>query len=103
MEKETSRRFQVINGVRQGGALACLHFNIALEKVIRDARIVRHSRVLIHSTQILVFADKDVVSRTLHNLKENFIKLEEAAEAIRLKINEAKTKLMLVRYMLNPN
>jgi hypothetical protein len=72
IEKETSRRFQVKNGLRQGDALACLLFNIALEKVIRDAgilRILRHGTVLSHSIQIIQFDDdKDLVSRTLHNL-----------------------------------
>jgi hypothetical protein len=77
--------------------MTCLLFNIALKKVIRDAGILRHSTVLGHSTQILAFADDiDLVSITLHNLKKNLIMLEEAAEAIGLKINEAKTKLMLV-------
>jgi sorting nexin-29 len=34
-----SRQFDIKEGVRQGDPLACLLFNISLEKVIRDAEV----------------------------------------------------------------
>jgi sorting nexin-29 len=39
IQNRLSEPINIKNGVRQGGALACLLFNIALEKVIRDAAI----------------------------------------------------------------
>jgi endonuclease/exonuclease/phosphatase family metal-dependent hydrolase len=97
IEKDKSRPFAVNNGLRQGDSLACLLFNIALEKVIREAEVETRNTIFVHSTQILAFADDiDLVSRSLPNLKENFIKLEKAAENMGLKINESKTKLMYI-------
>jgi hypothetical protein len=45
------------NGVRQGDSLACLLFNIALEKVVRDAGINTRGTIFCKSVQILAFAD----------------------------------------------
>lgn len=39
IQNETSNPFERKVGVRQGVALACLLFNIALEKVGRDAKL----------------------------------------------------------------
>jgi sorting nexin-29 len=45
------------NGVWQGDSLACLLFNIALEKVVRDAGIYTRGTILYKSVQILAFAE----------------------------------------------
>ena len=39
MQNRLSEPINVKNGFRQGDALACLLFNITLEKVIRDAAV----------------------------------------------------------------
>jgi sorting nexin-29 len=39
IQNRLSEPIDVKNGIRQGDALACLLFNIALEKVIRDAAV----------------------------------------------------------------
>ena len=41
------------NGFRQGGALACLLFDIALEKVIRDAAVNIRGTIFYKSVQIV--------------------------------------------------
>jgi sorting nexin-29 len=45
------------NGVHQGDALACLLFNIRLEKVIRDAKINTRGSIFFKSVQIFAYAD----------------------------------------------
>jgi hypothetical protein len=65
--------------VRQGDALACLQFNIALEKVIR---------------QILAYADDIDIGRTQKAMKEAFTNLEKAARKMHLQINQEKAKHM---------
>jgi sorting nexin-29 len=45
------------NGLRQGDALACLLFNIVLEKIVRDAVIQTNGTILCKSVQLLAYAD----------------------------------------------
>jgi hypothetical protein len=52
-----SEPLNIRNGIRQGYALACLLFNIALEKVIRDANINIRGNIFYKSVQILAYAD----------------------------------------------
>jgi sorting nexin-29 len=47
----------ISNGIRQGDALVCLLFNIALEKVIRDANINIRGNIFYRSVQIHAYAD----------------------------------------------
>ena len=37
VQNELSENFHILNGLRQGDALACILFNIALEKIIRGS------------------------------------------------------------------
>jgi sorting nexin-29 len=52
-----SEPLNIRKGIRQGDALACLLFNIALEKVIRDANINIRGNIFYKSVQILAYAD----------------------------------------------
>ncbi|PNF28690.1 hypothetical protein B7P43_G07879, partial [Cryptotermes secundus] len=84
------------NGVQQGDSLACLLFNIALEKVVRDAGINTRGIIFYKSVQILAFADDiDIIGRTQKSMKEAFLNLERAAKEMNLQINQNKTKYML--------
>ncbi|KAJ4430124.1 hypothetical protein ANN_22334 [Periplaneta americana] len=92
----TSKPFQIHNGVRQGDALACLLFNIALESVVRKSEVQTRSNIFYKSTQILAFADDIVIiGRSVKYVKEVFLSLEQAGKEIGLIINERKTKYML--------
>jgi sorting nexin-29 len=83
------------NGVRQGDALACLLFNTALEKVIRDSGINLITSFM--SVQILSYADDiDIIGRTQKAMKEAFANLKKAARKMHLQINQGKTKYMPV-------
>ncbi|GFU18735.1 putative endonuclease-reverse transcriptase [Trichonephila clavipes] len=53
------------NGVRQGDALVCLLFNLALEKVVRDSNINTGGNIFNKSIKLLAFADDiDIIART---------------------------------------
>jgi sorting nexin-29 len=82
-------------GVRQGDALACLLFNIALEKVIWDSGIQTRETIFFKTVQILPYADDiDLMARTTLGLNEAFLNLEKSARNMRLVINQEKTVYM---------
>ncbi|CAH2100131.1 unnamed protein product [Euphydryas editha] len=61
-----SEPFRTNDGLRQGDALSCLLFNIALDKCIRDSKIETKGTIYHKSVQILGYADDlDVIGRSL--------------------------------------
>ena len=59
-----SNSFRIGNGLRQGDSLACILFNIVLEKIIREANINQRGNIFYTSVQILGYADNiDIISR----------------------------------------
>jgi sorting nexin-29 len=81
-------------GLRQGDPLACLLFNLALEKVVRDAGIQTNGTIFYKSVQLLACADDiDIIARSTTALKEAFLSLERAAGVMGLKINEKKLNM----------
>jgi sorting nexin-29 len=96
IQDDLSGEIKTERGLRQGDALACLLFNPALEKVIRDAGIQRGGTVFYKLTQLLGCADNiNIGARTLMALKEVFLLLEKAAKRMGLLVNEQKTKYMV--------
>jgi sorting nexin-29 len=72
--------------------LVCLLFNIALEKVIRDAAVNIRGTIFYKSVQILAYADDiDIIGRTQSAMIEEFTSLD-----MNLFINQEKTKYMPV-------
>jgi sorting nexin-29 len=64
IQNELSRSFHICNGLRQGDALACILFNIALEKIIREANINQCGTIFYKPVQILAYAGGiDIISR----------------------------------------
>ena len=97
MHNWLSEPINIKNWVRQGDALACLLFNIALEKVIRDAALNIRGTIFYKSVQILEYADDiDIIGRTQSFTVEAFISLEKAAKGMNLFINQEKTKYVPV-------
>jgi sorting nexin-29 len=95
IQNQLSGTFATQKGLRQGDALSCLLFNIALEKVIRESGIDTRGTVFHKSTQLLAYADDvDIIGRTERAVSEAFIKLEEAAKRMGLIINQDKTKYL---------
>lgn len=67
-----SRQFDIREGVRQGDSLACLLFNISLEKVMRDPAVETRGTIFNKSVQILAYADdKFTYLGTLINCKND--------------------------------
>jgi 4-hydroxy-L-threonine phosphate dehydrogenase PdxA len=74
-----------------------LLFNIALEKVIRYAKINTRGGIFCKSVQIFAYADDiDIVGRSQVAVKEVFISLEKAAKKMGLQVNKGKAKYMPV-------
>jgi hypothetical protein len=95
LQGHVSEPFLTQSGLRQGDAQACLLFNIAEEKVIRDSDIERRGIIYYKSVQVLAYADDlDVIGRSERDIKEAFIKLDNEAQKMNLNINEEKTKYM---------
>ena len=49
--------FATTKGLRQRDGLACLLYNLALERAIRDSRVQTTETIFYKSTQILAYAD----------------------------------------------
>ena len=78
---------------RQGGGHACLLFNLALERAIRDSRVETTVTIFYKSIQILVYADDiDIIGLRLSYVTKAYQGIEQAAENLRLQINEAKAE-----------
>ena len=60
-------------GLRQGDSLACLLFNLALEKVVRKAGIQTSGTIFYKCVQLLAYADDiDIIARSQTTLKEAY-------------------------------
>ncbi|XP_071037725.1 uncharacterized protein [Parasteatoda tepidariorum] len=95
IQNDFSEPMEVKNGVRQGDALACLLFKLALEKIIRDSGINTRGHIFHKSVQIFAFADGiDIIARTQSDLKQAFLSMQKDAEKMHLTINQEKTKYM---------
>jgi hypothetical protein len=89
-------------GLRQGDSLACLLFNLALEKVVRDTGIQINGTIFYKSAQLLAYAnDIDIIARSPTALKKAFLSLKRAAGVMGLKINEKRAKYMTSRTNTN--
>jgi sorting nexin-29 len=95
-ENELSESFRIRNGLRQGEALACILFNIALEKIIREANKNQCGNIFYKSVQILAYVDDtDIISRSPKSLQEAITALDRTARMMGLEINQTKTKYMI--------
>ena len=87
--------FAVLEGLKQGDALSCFLFNLALEIAMRRAGIQTNKTLVNGKVQVLGFADDlDLASRTNAAALDTFTNLRIQAERMGLMINESKTKYM---------
>jgi hypothetical protein len=78
LQSELSKPLNTINGLIQSDSLACLLFNIALEKVIRDSGIQTRSTIFYKSIQILAYADDiDIIGRSESDIKKVYTALKQ--------------------------
>ena len=93
-----SRTIEIKRGLRQGDALSCILFNMTLERAIRKVDINPGGTLLNRTIQILGYADDiGILSRTEKDLKETYQKIEYESRCAGLKVNEEKTKYMIMR------
>ena len=98
IQSDLSDLIHTQRGLRQGDSLACLLFDLALEKAVRNAGIQTSGTIFYKSVQLLAYADDiDIIARTRTALKEAFLSLERAAGEMGLQINEEKTKYLTTR------
>ncbi|CAK1604104.1 unnamed protein product [Parnassius mnemosyne] len=95
VQTNVSEPFRTNDGLRQGDALSCLLFNIALHKCIRDSKIETNGTIYHKSVQILGYADDlDVIGRSLPAMESAYLALEKSAVEAGLQVNMAKNKYL---------
>lgn len=93
-----SHSFRGRIGVRQGDPLSTVLFNIVLEAVIRDSEIQTQGIIYQRKQQIIAYADDvALMTRSKTELEKAFSKVEKAASLYGLKINEDKTKYLIMK------
>jgi exonuclease III/ribosomal protein S28E/S33 len=92
-----SSEFEAMTGLRQGDELSTKLFNIALEGVCRRAKVEMQGTIFKKSSQLLGFADDiDIVGRNLRSISDTYSRLEKEANKMGLRVNEDKTKFLMV-------
>lgn len=82
--------------IRQRDGLACLLFNLAVEKIVRQANANGSGTILLKSIQILACAnDIDIVARSVNDLVSRSISRISRRRQMGLTINEKKTKILI--------
>ncbi|KAL4100675.1 hypothetical protein QTP88_020709 [Uroleucon formosanum] len=94
--QEMSETFEVKSGLRQGDALSPTLFNLALEKAMREVWDGRKMEIC-GERVILAYADDIVVmGETRDEVMNTASKLLKASKTIGLRVNEEKTKYLMV-------
>ncbi|KAL4123073.1 hypothetical protein QTP88_015305 [Uroleucon formosanum] len=94
--QEMSETFEVKSGLRQGDALSPTLFNLALEKAMREVWDGRKMEIC-GERVILAYADDIVVmGETRYEVMNTASKLLKASKTIGLRVNEEKTKHLMV-------
>jgi hypothetical protein len=71
IQNQLSELFTTKRGLREGDALACLLFNVALEWAIKKSGIETRGTILHKSIHVLAFADDiNIIGRSLRVVKE---------------------------------
>ena len=88
MGSELSKEFLVQVGVHQGSMFLPLLFAIAVDVISKNAREGLMNEILYADGLVLM-------SESIQNLKEKFLKWKEAFESKELKVNLKKTEVMV--------
>jgi len=95
--ENVSDRFPIRNGLKQGDALSRLLFNFALEYAIRRVQVNQDGLKLNGTHQLLAYADDvNILSGSIHTLKENAEALVAATRETGLEVSADKTKYMVM-------
>jgi hypothetical protein len=92
---QASRVIQVRSGMRQGDALSAVLSNLALHSAIQ--KVEPSGTIVSRTTQLFGYAnDIALIGRNSTALKELFNELAKEAKILALKINENKTKYLII-------
>jgi hypothetical protein len=92
---QASRAIQMRSGVRQGDALPAALFNLTMHSAIQ--KVEPSGTIVNMTTQLLGYADDiALMGRNPIALKEIFSELAKGAKILGLKINENKTKYLII-------
>lgn len=90
-----SKEINISTGVRQGDAVSAVLFNLTLHEIMKDLSL--EGSIIYKSYQVCAYADDiALVARSKNSLIEVFNILEKRSQGFGLKINEMKTKYMLM-------
>ena len=82
--------------LRQGDALSCDLFSVALENIVRNSMAKCRGTIFHKSVQLLAYADDtDVIGRAQRGVNEVIGNIETEEAKLGLTVNEGKTKYML--------
>jgi hypothetical protein len=82
--------------LKQGDALLPLLFKFALEYAIRRVQANQEGLKLNGTHQLLVYAGDNILSRSIHSIKENAENLVITSKEIGLEVNAEKTKYVVM-------
>jgi len=94
--KNLSDIFPIRNGLKKGDALSPLLFNFALEYAIRRIQVSQGGLKLNGTHQLLVYADVNIFSGSVHTIKKNAEALVATSKETGLQVNAYKTKYMVM-------
>ena len=97
MDDKLSEPFATTKGLRQGnGLVLCLLFNLALERAIRDSRVMTTGTIFYATIQILAYAvGIEIIGLRFPCVAKVYQGIKQAAESLGWQIHEAKTKPMV--------
>jgi hypothetical protein len=97
IQNDCSESFETRQGLSQGDVLSTLVFKSMLEVIVRRANLQTTGTIYNKETQLLAHADDiDIVGRFQSAVRGAYLALEREAAKVGLKINEQKTKYMIV-------
>jgi Reverse transcriptase (RNA-dependent DNA polymerase) len=86
-----------LQGLRQGEVLSTLLFNVVLKIIVRRAKLQTNGTIFNRQTQIFAYADDiDIIGRSQAAVWDAYLALEREANKVGLKINESKTKYIMI-------
>ena len=99
IEGTLSSFFRNNTGIKQGNPLSLLLFNLALQKVIQNIKMVPSGiKIGKDKLNVSAYADNIVLIRTEIEKRQLFVETENNARKLGLHINQEKTKHMIVEW-----